>query len=267
MEAQNRQTRLDTKSGNGTNDIAIVILAAGRGSRMKSDKPKVLHKVAKKSMVTHVLDSAVGLTRGNVYVVVGHQAQLVKDVISQVYPVNFVFQKNLLGTGDAVKQALPHLDPNVKDVLVLCGDVPLIKESTLVDLLENHRKTKAKLSVLAVKVTDPFGYGRIVLDEKGDVACIREEADATKAEKKITTINAGIYCFERIFIDEAIDNIRPDNRQSEYYLTDLVEIARSRKEKISVVVTDDSRQVMGVNTLDELEIAESMIQQIENELP
>lgn len=263
MEDQAMDTRLDTR----INDLAIVILAAGKGSRMKSDKPKVLHRVAQKSMVAHVLDSAVGLTRGNIYVVVGHQAQRVKDEVSQFYPVNFVFQKNLLGTGDAVKQALPHLDPKVKDVLVLCGDVPLIKESTLVNLLENHRKTKAKISVLAVTVKNPFGYGRIVLNEKGDMTCIREEADATKAEKQIKTINAGIYCFEKIFIDKAIESIHPDNNQAEYYVTDLVEIARSRKEKISVVIMDDPKQVMGVNTLDELEKAESLIQQIENELP
>jgi UDP-N-acetylglucosamine diphosphorylase/glucosamine-1-phosphate N-acetyltransferase len=259
MENQTINTRM--------NDLAIVVLAAGKGSRMKSDSPKVLHKVAKKSMVVHVLDSVRRLTQDNIYVVVGHKAQLVKDEVSQFYPVNFVFQKNLLGTGDAVKKALPELNPKVKDVLVLCGDVPLIQEPTLVDLIENHRETKAKISVLAVTLKNPSGYGRIVLDEKGDMICIREEADATKAEKQITIINAGIYCFDKVFIDKAIERISPDNNQAEYYLTDLVEIAKSQGEKITVQLMDDYRQVMGVNTLDELETAESLIQQIENELP
>jgi UDP-N-acetylglucosamine diphosphorylase/glucosamine-1-phosphate N-acetyltransferase len=248
-------------------DLAIVILAAGKGSRMKSDIPKVLHKVAGKSMVIHVLACARKLTQDNIFVVVGHKAQLVKDEVDRYFPVNFVNQKQLLGTGDAVKQALPSLAPGIQNVMVLCGDVPLIREDTLKDLLATHRSSQAKITVLAVKMKDPTGYGRVVLDPSGDMAAIREEADATREEKQIATINTGIYCFNRTFLEQAIELIRPDNNQAEFYLTDMVEIAKLKREKISVSLMADPRQVMGVNSLNDLEKVEFLIQQIENELP
>ncbi|MCP3941695.1 MAG: NTP transferase domain-containing protein [Desulfobacteraceae bacterium] len=248
-------------------DLAIVILAAGKGTRMKSDIPKVLHEVAGKSMVVHVLNAARRLTRDNIHVVIGHQAQLVKDEVGRHFSVNFVIQKLLLGTGDAVKQALPFLAPEIKDVLVLCGDVPLIREDTLRQFLATHRTTCAKLTVLAVNLENPSGYGRIVLDQEGGVSSIREESDATREEKQITTINTGIYCFDRTFLEQAIELIKPDNNQAEFYLTDMVEIARSKREKIGVRLMVDPRQVIGVNSPKELEEAESLIQEIENELP
>jgi bifunctional UDP-N-acetylglucosamine pyrophosphorylase/glucosamine-1-phosphate N-acetyltransferase/UDP-N-acetylglucosamine pyrophosphorylase len=263
----------DTKAGKTKNfktlmdDLAIVILAAGKGTRMKSDLPKVLHRVGGKSMVMHVLACAGKLTQDHIYLVIGHKADLVKQEVSPYFSGNFVIQKRLLGTGDAVKQALPDLASGIKDVLVLCGDVPLIKESTLRDLLATHRNTHAKLTVLAVDMENPGGYGRIILDDSGDVAAIREEADATFQEKQITTINTGIYCFDRKFLEAAIGLLRPDNNQAEFYLTDMVEIARSKKEKISVRLMADPRQVIGVNSPHELERVESLIHAIENELP
>lgn len=250
----------------GMDDLAIVILAAGKGTRMRSNIPKVLHKIAGKSMVLHVLACAEKLTPDNIYLVVGHGAQLVKDEVGPYFSVNFVTQKQLLGTGDAVKQALPFLTPGIKNVLVLCGDVPLIRQKTLVELVTTHRSTQAKLTVLAVDMENPEGYGRIVLDS-GEMVAIREDSDATLLEKQITTINTGIYCFDRGFIEQAIDLIRPDNSQAEIYLTDMVEIARSKGEKISVRIMADPRQVIGVNTLDDLENAESLIHHFQNELP
>ncbi len=248
-------------------DLCIVILAAGKGTRMKSDLPKVLHPVAGKSMVVHVVTCARKLSPNNIHVVIGHQGQLVKDEVSRHFTVNFVVQKELLGTGDAVKHALPFLAPGIKNVLVLCGDVPLIREDTLRGLLTTHRTNRAKLSVLAVNMENPTGYGRIVLDPGGEMIAIREESDATKTEKKITTINTGIYCFDKVFLEQAIELIRPDNKQAEFYLTDMVEIARSKREKISVRLMADPRQVIGVNSPNELEKVESLVQQIENELP
>ncbi len=248
-------------------DLAIVILAAGKGTRMKSDLPKVLHKVAGKSMVVHVLACARKLTRCNIHLVIGHQAQLVKQEVCQYFLVDFVIQTSLLGTGDALKQALPELVPKIKDVLVLCGDVPLIQEDTLRALLAAHRTTNAKLTVLAVNMENPTGYGRIILDSSGDMTSIREESDATNKEKQITTINTGIYCFDKTFLEEAIGLIRPDNNQAEFYLTDMVQIARSKREKISVQLMADPRQVIGVNSPNDLERVEALIQQIENELP
>jgi UDP-N-acetylglucosamine diphosphorylase/glucosamine-1-phosphate N-acetyltransferase len=274
-----RKTKLQKNTPSGTksmgteieasslDDLAIVILAAGKGSRMKSDIPKVLHRVAGKSMVVRVLECAGKLTRNNLYVVIGHKAELVKDEINSHFPANFVIQKSLLGTGDAVKQALPSLEPGMKNVLVLCGDVPLIREDTLRDLLMTHADTRAKLTVLAVNLENPTGYGRVVLGPKGDMVAIREESDATSEEKQIKTINTGIYCFDKKFLEETIELIHPDNNQAEFYLTDMVGIAKSKGEKISVRLMADPRQVIGVNSLNELGKAEYLIREIENELP
>ena len=245
------------------NDVGLVILAAGKGTRMKSDIAKVLHKVADKSMVVHVVECAKKIARDNVIIVVGYQAQTVKDEVNKYFKADFAVQEKLLGTGDAVKAAIPLLKPGIKDVLVLCADVPLIQENTLHNILDRHRQNQAKVSVLAVDVDDPKGYGRIVLDEHNNMLCIKEEADASETEKKIKTINTGIYCFDKKLLISVIDEIKPGNNQAEYYLTDVIEIAQKRHEKIVVVTMDDPGQVIGVNTLEDLSRAEYMIQQFD----
>ena len=243
-------------------DVGVVVLAAGKGTRMKSDIAKVLHKVAGKSMVVHVIKCAEKIVRDNIHVVVGHQAETVKKEITQCCSVYFSVQQQLLGTGDAVKAAIPGLKDCIKDVLVLCGDVPLIHHLTLKKLVDGHKKNKSKISVLATNVDDPKGYGRIVLDADKNLLCIREEADANESEKKINKINTGIYCFDKSVLSSVIDQIKPNNSQSEYYLTDVVEIAKNRGDKISVITMDDPRQVLGVNTLEQLAKAECLIQQL-----
>jgi len=243
-------------------DVGVVILAAGKGTRMKSDTAKVLHRVARKSMIVHVVERALEIAPDNVYIVVGHQAEQVKDEVTRFHQVNFAYQKQLLGTGDAVKAAIPGLDPGIKDVLVLCGDVPLIKEKTLRELVNTHKITESGITVLATEVNDSKGYGRIVLDSHNHLLCIREEADAADDEKKIKKVNTGIYCFDRDLLVEALNEISPENSQGEYYLTDVVEIAQRKGQKITVVTTQDSNQVMGVNTLEELDRAESMMQRL-----
>jgi UDP-N-acetylglucosamine pyrophosphorylase len=241
------------------NDVGVIILAAGKGTRMKSDIAKVLHKIADKSMVAHVIDSANKAGLENFYVVVGHQAQKVKDEVNKYFKAQFVVQKKLLGTGDAVKAAIPGLKPSIKDVLILCGDVPLIKENTIKNLIDEHKKSQSKISILATKVDEPTGYGRIVLDEHHNLLCIKEEADASENEKKIKRVNTGIYCFDKELLVSVVDEIRPDNNQEEYYLTDVVEIAQRKHKKMVVITMDDPGQVMGVNTLEELEKAEYLI--------
>jgi bifunctional UDP-N-acetylglucosamine pyrophosphorylase/glucosamine-1-phosphate N-acetyltransferase/UDP-N-acetylglucosamine pyrophosphorylase len=243
-------------------DVGIVILAAGKGTRMKSDMAKVLHKVAGKSMIAHVIECARKIARDNIHVVVGYQAEQVKTEINQWFKVDFALQPRLLGTGDAVKSALPGLMPTIKDVLVLCGDVPLIQEKTLKNLIEGHKKNQAKLTVLATDVEDPSGYGRIILDRHNNLLCIKEEADASAAEKKINRVNTGIYCFDKTLLMSIIDDIKPDNQQAEYYLTDGVEIAQKKSEPILVLTMDDPREVIGVNTLEQLAKAEHFIQQM-----
>ena len=244
-----------------SNDVGVVILAAGKGTRMKSDIAKVLHKVGGKCMIVHVIECARKIARDNVHVVVGHQAHEVKRKINKFFKVKFAMQEQLLGTGDAVKAAIPGLKPSIKDVVVLCGDVPLIQESTLKNMVDGHKKNQAKVSVLATDVDDPKGYGRIVLDEQNNMICIKEEADASETEKKIKKINTGIYCFDKKLLISVIAELKPDNSQKEYYLTDVIEIAQKRHEKILVITMDDPGQVIGVNTLEELEKAEYLIQQ------
>ncbi len=248
-------------------DVGIIILAAGKGTRMKSDMPKVLHKVAGKSMIMHVIETAKKITPDNIHVVVGHKSDDVKKEISKYCKVNFAEQKQLIGTGDAVKSAIPGMDDPIKKILVLCGDVPLIQEKTIKNLIDKHKENCAKVSVLAVDLDDPTGYGRIVLDDQNNMLCIREEADTNADEKKIKTINTGIYCFEKESLVSALEEIKPDNNQAEYYLTDIVEIAQKKNEKIMVVKMNDYRQVIGVNTLADLNMVENLIHNMENQLP
>ena len=241
------------------NNIAVIILAAGKGSRMKSDLPKVLHKVAGKSMVNHVIEAALAVASCHIHVVVGHQAQEVKDEVQKYHKVHFAFQKELIGTGDAVRVGLSGLDACIQHVLVLCGDVPLIQEKTLNILIHEHLESQACLSVLSVSMDNPKGYGRIVQNNKNSFLCIREEADASEAEKKITNVNSGVYCFDKDFLVSGIKRIHPKNNQAEYYLTDLVEIAQELGKKVNIVTIDDPKQVIGVNTVEELAQAESLI--------
>jgi len=241
-------------------DVGVIILAAGKGTRMKSDTAKVLHRVARKTMIVHVVDRALEIAPDHVHIVVGHQAESVKDEVNRFHRVRYVYQKQLLGTGDAVKTAIPDLDPGIRDVLVLCGDVPLIKGKTLQELVRTHKKSESGITVLATEVDDPKGYGRIVLDRHNRLLCIREEVDAGPDEKQIKTINTGIYCFNKDLLCDALNAISPENSQGEYYLTDVIEIAQKKNQKISVVTTEDSNQVIGVNTLEELDRAEGLMQ-------
>ena len=248
-------------------NIAVVILAAGKGTRMKSDLAKVLHQVAGKSMLVHVIEAALAVTSDHIHVVVGHQADQVKETVLKNHQVFFALQKSLLGTGDAVRAVLPGLSDSIKHVLVLCGDVPLIKQKTLLDLVNSHLAAKADLTVLAVNVKDPSGYGRIIQSLDGALLAIREEADASPAEKEIDLVNSGIFCFERGFLESGIGLITNNNKQGEYYLTDLVHIAVQQRAIARVEVTSDAEQVMGVNTLEQLSRINKAFHKASNELP
>lgn len=242
------------------NDLAVIILAAGKGTRMKSDLAKVLHPVAGKSMVNHVIDVSSQIAPDHIHVVIGHQAEKVKKEIDQFYTVYYAVQKELLGTGDAVKAALPGIGSEIRHVLVLCGDVPLIQTDTLVQFVNGHIQEDAGVTVLSTKVKNPTGYGRIITDDSGQLLCIREEADATEIEKKIDIVNTGIYCFDIDCLSDNIQMIIPDNNQAEYYLTDVVEITKKNKGRIVSILMDDPDQVMGVNTLTELDKANTLFE-------
>ncbi|WP_035240355.1 sugar phosphate nucleotidyltransferase [Desulfobacter vibrioformis] len=248
------------------NNIAVIILAAGKGSRMKSDLAKVLHKVAGKSMIHHVIEAALPVASGHIHVVVGHQAEQVRKDVLKKHNVYFALQKELLGTGDAVRAALPGVDACIQHVVVLCGDVPLIRTQTIADLVSAHQNLKADLTVLAVKVNDPTGYGRIIQDNNGKLLAIREEADATDLEKQICIVNSGIFCFEKQFLEFGLEQIKNNNSQAEYYLTDLVEIAARNRAKAFVQIIQDAEQVMGVNNIAQLSRINTAFHKISNEL-
>ncbi len=243
-------------------DIAAVILAAGKGTRMKSDLPKVLHKINSKCLINYVAECAVKIVEDNIHVVVGHQAEKVKDEIKKNFNAVYAFQENMLGTGDAVKVALAGLPDRIKNVLVLNGDVPFIKEETLLRLINAHRENQNSVTILTVDIDDPTGYGRIIQNDNGNVLCIKEESDATLKEKKVKKVNSGIYCFDREFLEYAIPKIESVNIQDEYYLTDVIEIAIKNNMRAGLMPADDWREVVGINTLAELENAKVLLKEI-----
>lgn len=241
-------------------NVAVIILAAGQGTRMQSNKAKVLHEIAGRPMILYVVDAARKIAGGNVIVVIGHQAQKVRDVISDSTQVHFVYQEKQLGTGHAVQCAVPSLPDSCDEVVILCGDVPLIRAETITGLIEDHMSAERDISLLAVELENPHGYGRILVDDKRQVVGIIEESDASAAQKQIKLINAGIYCIHKAFLLQALPMIRTNNAQNEIYLTDIMGIGHFAKKKIGIVIGTDSSEVIGVNTIQELKRVEAILQ-------
>ncbi len=237
-------------------NIAVVILAAGLGTRMKSNKAKVLHNVCGKPMINYVAETARKIAGNNVVLVVGNQADKVRRTVSELGPFSFAYQKKQLGTGHAVLCALPHIPDRCREVVILCGDVPLIKADTVSALITAHTAEKRDISVLAVELKNPTGYGRILRDESGQVQAIVEESDATAEQKRIRLINTGIFCVGKNFLLGAVPRIQSDNAKGEIYFTDIVEIAYKAKKNIGVTVGGNYLEVTGVNTLQELKKVE-----------
>ncbi len=241
-------------------NTAVIILAAGKGTRMKSATAKVLHCIREKPMIQYVTNTAVRLAGSDVIVVVGTQADQVKAVVSEVYPdVRFAFQKEQLGTGHAVLCAIPELCDNIEHVLILCGDVPFLKLSTLTKLIDAHIWQKNIITLVGSVIDNPRGYGRLIIDPQNRVSRIVEEADATADEKTIKLINTGIYCVHRRSLETMIRQVRPDNTQNEIYLTDIIEIASKQGAGIGMVKCEDSNEILGINTIHDLEKAESVL--------
>jgi len=241
-------------------NTAVIILAAGKGTRMKSDLAKVLHKISGEPMIRYVVETTLSVM-DEVLVVIGHQAEAVKEVLGSYENLRFAVQKEQLGTGHAVLAALPELPSHITDVVIVCGDTPLIKPATLDDLLNTHKEGLRPLTILATELKNPSGYGRIVLNSQGDVLAIVEEADATEKEKQINLVNTGAYCINTGFLKKWLPDLTSDNAQGEFYLTDVV--ARSYQEGVpaAIVKASNSKEVLGVNTIDDLTIAEKLISQ------
>ncbi len=240
---------------NGELPCGIVILAAGLGKRMRSEKAKVLHEVGGRAMAAHVADIATKIAGEEVVVVVGHQAERVRRAVSDaVAPkISFALQQRQLGTGHAVSCALPYLGPGVEEVVILYGDVPLLREETIRKLVDAHSSAGRELTVLAFELADPAGYGRILTDKDGGLLGIVEDADASADQKKIRMINSGIYCVKRNFLADALPLLSAENVQGEYYLTDIVSIGYRQGKRMGVMTADDADEVTGVNSLEELE--------------
>ncbi len=239
--------------------LGVVILAAGKGTRMKSPYPKVLHLLAGDPLIIHVIEAVLPLRADRLLVVIGHKAPLVKEALKG-YAVEYVIQDQQLGTGDAVKRTKPYLRNFSGDILVLCGDTPLISTKTLEDFLSFHRKKRPTVSILTASLENPTGYGRIVRDHVGFVKKIVEEKDASDEEKKITEINTGIYIFEAQFLFEALEDLRPENVQKEYYLTDVIEIAVRKGKRVAATFISDPIEILGVNSQAELAYVEEIYQ-------
>lgn len=232
--------------------FSLVVLAAGEGKRMKSEKSKVVFKVSGKEMVNRVIDEAKAAGVEKVCVVVGHKAEMVMDAVGE--RATFVTQNEQKGTGHAVMQAKEFIK-DCENVLILAGDTPLIKAETLKKAMEAHEANNNVCTVLTAVIDNPFGYGRIIRDEAGNVARIVEQKDASEEEKAVREINSGMYCFNSEALIKSLDMLTNDNAQGEYYLTDTLEIIKNAKKKVGAFVVDDANEISGVN--DRLQLAEA----------
>ncbi|HSS20068.1 MAG TPA: bifunctional UDP-N-acetylglucosamine diphosphorylase/glucosamine-1-phosphate N-acetyltransferase GlmU [Pyrinomonadaceae bacterium] len=241
--------------------ITVIILAAGLGTRMKSARAKVLHELGGLPLISYVCRTAESLGPKQICVIVGHQAPGVEAAVqTAVGPAaTFATQTQQRGTGDAVMAAQSQLENSDSVVLVLSGDVPLIREVTLRGLLEQHLDSKAACSILSVRLENPTGYGRMVRDDNDKFLRIVEQKDANSEEQQIKEINSGIYCFDSKKLFGALKRVKPANKQGEYYLTDVPQILLADGEKVHVYLHGDSREVSGINTRAELAEFENLM--------
>lgn len=244
---------------------ASIVLAAGKGTRMKSDLVKVMHPLAGEPLISYPVTAALAANASRVVVVVGHQAEAVRAYFSGREDMAFALQEEQKGTGHAVACAAPLLRGLRGRVLILCGDVPLIGADTLRGLLAVHGESAAAVTVLTAVVDKPFGYGRIVKDEAGRVTGIVEERDATPVQRMVREINSGIYCVDAPFLFEAVAGLSSDNAQGEYYLTDIVRMAVERGLSCAAFSVENPVDVMGINDRIQLAEAESILRKRINE--
>ena len=241
--------------------METIILAAGKGTRMKSKLPKVLHKVGGKPMLQHVIDAAKSAGSTREIVVIGNGAELVQKNFSDV---EFVLQAEQLGTGHAVLCTKKNFADSKGTVLVLCGDTPLFTGELLKKFVEKHLESNAVATVLTAEMPDATGYGRIIREDDGTFKKIVEQKDANSYERLINEVNAGVYCFDIQKLFTALASVKNENAQGEYYLPDVLTILKNDSEKINAVVVDDYRQTLGINSRVQLAAADKILRQRKN---
>jgi bifunctional UDP-N-acetylglucosamine pyrophosphorylase/glucosamine-1-phosphate N-acetyltransferase len=243
-----------------------VILAAGLGKRMSSDLPKVLHSALGRPLLHHVLRHLDPLRPERTVVVVGHRAPLVRESL-RGRVIRFATQSPQLGTGHAVQAAWGEIEPGrgavpgVETVLVLAGDMPLVRTATLRALLLRHAREGNDVTFLSGELADPEGYGRVIRSGDGSFLRIVEQKDATPAERAVREVNSGVYCFRLARLKEALGTLQTDNRQQEYYLTDTLAYLRAQGGRIGVERAAESRELLGVNTPEQLGVVESVLRE------
>ena len=238
-------------------EMVAVILAAGKGTRMKSTMPKVLHAVGGKPMLCHVMEAAAQAGAGRTIIVVGHGSEQVQAEIGGA--AEYVLQKEQLGTGHAMMQVQPTLTGFSGTILLLCGDTPLLTGETLKKLVAEHKQSGAVATVLTAVPSDATGYGRILRDDSGRVLGIVEQKDASEAQKKIGEINTGIYCFEAAPLFAALGGLTCNNAQGEYYLTDVLAILAAAGDRVGAIPVEDFQETLGINSRVQLAEAEALL--------
>ncbi len=234
-------------------ELSVLILAAGLGTRMRSDLAKVLHSLDGRPLINHVCKTATALEPKRILVVVGHQAEDVKASVMREFEggvVEFVVQEKQLGTGDAVNAARNHLEGTNSALIVLSGDVPMIRAETLQSMVRKHNEAGADetaCTILTVELDDPSGYGRVIRDDEESFGRIVEQKDANEHELSVKEINSGIYCFETKKLFDALSHVKNDNAQGEYYLTDVPGLLKDAGDRVSVYKHGDKREIKGIN--------------------
>ena len=262
-----------TRSGPAARPLSAVVLAAGHGTRMRSARPKPLHRLCGRPMILHVLDALAELPVTRVVVVVGHRAEWVTKTLIEHAPtgmaIEFVEQAEQRGTGDAMSVALTGLpdedDGEDGDVVVLPGDTPLLRPGTLARLVRAHRAQDDAATLLTAVLDDPTGYGRVVRGRDDTVARVVEDVDATEDELEVGEINTSMYCFKRSVLAPSLRRLSPANAQGEYYLTDVVEVLYEAGHRVGSVVVEDTMEVAGVNDRAQLAVAEAELRDRINE--
>ena len=228
--------------------IGVIILAAGKGTRMNSEKPKVCFELAGESLIQRVVNTAQQLNSDKIGIVVGYKKEMVIEAVQKHPNIIFIDQETQNGTGDAVRSAKPFFYDFSGTIFILCGDVPLLKAGTLQSMHQKHIITKAKCTILTMILEDPDKYGRIVRDENGNIREITEYKDASEEVRVIKEINTGIYCFDSAELFKALDKIDNNNAQNEYYLTDVVKVLYSQSKTIESLELQDITEAAGVNS-------------------